>query len=144
MPDPNALHRLIYCSRAFAETRDLDAHVQGILTVSIRNNQAANVTGMLLVHDGWFVQALEGAHVDVLRTYGRIACDRRHEGPRVLAGGPVASRAFGQWSMDARRLDRATAGRLARRRLPFDPTRLDGEAALALLSAAEAPVRAAA
>lgn len=144
MSDADSIHRLIYCSRAYAETRDLHAHVEAILSVSTRNNRAAGVTGLLLVHDGWFLQALEGAEGAVLRTYGRIAFDRRHETPKVLAGGTAPARAFGQWAMTARRLDRTAAGHLFRR-FPFDPTRLDGDAALALLTAsATSPALAAA
>lgn len=129
------LHRLIYCSRAFAETRDLHAHVEQILSVSRARNRADDVTGLLLLHQGWFLQALEGPKEAVGRTYGRILCDRRHSGPLALAGGAAATRAFGGWSMSARRLSMADQRELSRRRLTFDPTRLDGEAALAVLLA---------
>ena len=129
------LHRLIYCSRAFAETRDLHAHVEQILSVSRARNQADDVTGLLLLHEGWFLQALEGPKGAVARTYGRILCDRRHSHPLALAGGAAASRAFGEWSMSARPLAAADRRELSRRRLTFDPKRLDGEAALSLLLA---------
>lgn len=126
----DVLHRLIYASRQHVETRDLDVHVERILQVSQRNNARDGLTGLLLVHDGWFVQALEGPEVAVQRAYGRIICDRRHYDASMVAGDTVVTRAFPSWSMTARRLP-ARAGR----RLGFDPTRLDGEAALSLLLA---------
>jgi hypothetical protein len=131
------LHRLIYFSRAHAETRDLDAHIESILQVSIRNNAEAGVTGLLLVHDGWFLQVLEGAEGAVMRTFGRIACDRRHDRANVLTGGQVEGRQFGRWHMCARRLggDIRPPGA---RRLRFDPRRLDGVSALSLLREAAA------
>lgn len=137
MTQPSTLHRLIYCSRQLAETRDWDDHVETVLAVSIRNNRRDGLTGLLLCHGGWFVQALEGPASAVSATYGRILVDPRHHSPQVLVSSPATERAFPQWSMCARRLSPLNAAviGLLRAGAPFDPRGLDGDDALALLSA---------
>nr|QQZ50453.1 BLUF domain-containing protein [Phenylobacterium glaciei] len=55
------LHRLIYASRqAFTPEMNPNEEIDGLIRASIRNNSATALTGLLLVHDGWFLQALEG------------------------------------------------------------------------------------
>ena len=131
------LHRLIYCSRQFAETRQQDAHIEVILDSSRRNNARDGLTGLLVSLDGWFLQTLEGPAWAVNATYNRILFDPRHYDPQVLTTGPVEERAFGRWSMCARRLSPADAAVLTvlRGSRSFDPTRLDADEALPLLRA---------
>ena len=130
------LHRLIYCSRVSAGLASrLDEEVDAIVAVSVRNNAKAEVTGMLLAHDGWFLQVLEGRSEAVMTTYGRILNDRRHCDTAILESGPCPERLFGQWAMCARRIgaaDRAVLDTLTRKG-PFEPTRLSAAAALRLL-----------
>ena len=102
--------RLIYASR-FAPGFPVDAEAQRdaigkIIRASIRNNRDVAITGLLLAHQGWFVQALEGPVRAVADTYARILRDDRHVGPIVLAEGS-AMRAFADWNMCARRVSRA-------------------------------------
>jgi blue light- and temperature-responsive anti-repressor len=131
------LHRLIYASRAQIDRSGLDQAVEQIIAVSVRNNRKVGVTGLLLVHEGWFVQALEGAAEAVMTTYGRILRDPRHLEPTVLAAGPVDDRAFADWNMCARRLSAADDAILETlsQRNPFEPTKLSATAALRLLTA---------
>jgi hypothetical protein len=135
---PRSLHRLIYASRqVFATGQSPDEEIDGLIRASIRNNRAVSVTGLLLVHDGWFVQALEGPHEAVMTTYGRILTDRRHDEARVIAAGPAAAREFADWNMCARRFsaaDDAILDTLEQRR-GFDPHRLNDRSALRLLKA---------
>ena len=78
------LHRLIYFSQqAFRPEQDAELEIDALIAASIRNNKVANVSGLLLVHEGWFVQALEGPAEQVMTTYQRILNDRRHKGGRV-------------------------------------------------------------
>ena len=74
-----SLTRLVYASRINpAVMSDLAAAVQEVLRVSRVNNRQAGVTGMLLTHAGFFVQALEGedervqATLKLLRTIAGI------------------------------------------------------------------------
>ena len=132
------LHRLIYASHlARGAERELSPMLQDILTASLRNNLNHRVTGMLIAHDGWFVQALEGPSEGVRAVYERIADDDRHTAPVVLDRGPVETRAFGRWIMCARALAGRDAAVLARLGLPprFDPALEPSRPVLPLLLA---------
>jgi hypothetical protein len=102
--------RLIYSSQFGAEfpvlPEDQEDEIGKIVRASIRNNREAAITGLLLAHQGWFVQALEGPAKAIDDTYGRILKDSRHSHATVLAHGP-GKRAFPNWNMCARRLSRA-------------------------------------
>ena len=131
------LHRLIYASRQQIAAADIDEAVDQIVRVSIRNNREAAITGLLLVHAGWFLQALEGPAEAVLTTYGRICNDPRHAETKVLQAGPAEGRLFGDWNMCARRMspaDDALLDALAMR-ASFEPNLLGPRAALRLLQA---------
>lgn len=132
-----SLHRLIYCSRQLLTPGDEDDQLGAIIRASIRKNREASLTGLLLFHGDFFVQALEGPAEAVLTTYGRLANDPRHEATKILAAGPAPAREFSNWNMCARRItpeDDAILDTLALRG-PFDPTKLSGRSALALLTA---------
>jgi blue light- and temperature-responsive anti-repressor len=131
------LHRLIYASRQKIDPFDVDEAVSQIIRASIRNNREVAVTGLLLVHEGCFLQALEGPAEAVLTTYGRICDDPRHTDTKVLGAGPAAARSFGDWNMCARRItpaDDAILDTLSLR-VAFEPHRLSARAGLRLLQA---------
>lgn len=137
-PAPRGLQRLIYSSRqTLPADAPLDEVVADIIQTSIRNNRERAITGLLLVHEGWFVQALEGPGAAVRERYERISADPRHADPRVLEIEPAEARAFGDWNMCARTLsdaDEALLDELEQRRA-FAPDRLDARGALRLLKA---------
>lgn len=131
-----SLHRIVYVSRNLMLRCDA-ADVEPVVAASVERNGRVGVTGLLLVHAGTFVQALEGGHRQVMETYGRILRDKRHDQCRLLSAEPAAERLFGDWAMCARRLsadDRAILETLALRQ-DFDPARLTGPTALKLLQA---------
>jgi hypothetical protein len=131
------LHRLIYCSHQAGGFAMDDGQIEEILAASIRNNGRASITGLLLVHGGRFVQALEGPAEPVMHTYRRILADPRHDRPKVLSAGPAQGREFAAWSMCARRIsaaDDAILDTLSQREA-FEPEALSGAAALRLLTA---------
>ena len=131
------LHRLIYCSRQKIPPEGLGEAVAQIIRSSIVNNRAVSITGLLLVHEGFFVQALEGPAEMVLTTYGRISNDPRHSDAKILHAGPATRREFADWNMCARRIspaDDAILGVLAERGR-FAPQTLSGTSALRLLTA---------
>lgn len=131
------LHRLIYCSHQRIEPQDFDFELGGIIRASIANNRAVSVTGLLLAHEGCFVQALEGPAQAVMTIFGRIETDHRHEHAKVLAAGPAMQRLFGDWNMCARRISPADDAilRTLAKRGPFAPNKLSAGAALNLLKA---------
>jgi hypothetical protein len=135
---PTELQRLIYASRWTPGLEvDVEAQVRRILDVSIPHNREADLTGLLLVHEGWFVQALEGSRARIASAMDRIFHDPRHCEVRILSSGAVNDRAFRDWSMGA-----AMAGPEAQPFLTelgllaqFDAHQLDGPAAFRLMLA---------
>ncbi len=91
------MFRVVYVSSARSDfTQDeLDA----LLAKSRKSNHASGVTGMLLYHDGNFIQALEGERAAVEAILDRIERDPRHGQLLVLIQEEVEERAFGEWSM---------------------------------------------
>jgi len=132
----NSLHAVIYASR-FAPIRfDSQADcVRDILRASLPNNRTSGVTGALLSCDGWFLQVLEGRRLDVEQTLRRIERDPSHCDIRRLHAGPIANRAFPQWSMCASTLSPTDAQIVAvlSKSGKFTPATLDMPAALRLL-----------
>ena len=70
-----------------------------LLSVARNNNTKLDVTGMLVYKDGDFMQVLEGDEETVRKLYAKIDCDTRHRRTMIILQGPVASRAFPDWSM---------------------------------------------
>jgi len=68
-------------------------------------NTKTGVTGLLLYHDGNFMQLLEGDTSQVMATFDRIKKDPRHTGCITLVNEPVSERLFSDWSMAFRNLD---------------------------------------
>lgn len=131
------LHRLIYSSRQRIAPADLEHEVGAIIRASIANNRTVSITGLLLVHHGYFVQALEGPAEAVMTTYHRILADPRHEDSRVLSAGPATTREFADWNMCARGMSPADDVILATlaQREAFAPETFSGRSALRLLKA---------
>jgi hypothetical protein len=97
------MYYFLYASSA---VRPFDAsELDALLQVSRRNNAAADVSGMLLHHDGSFLQYLEGNEEDVSGVFERISKDPRHHGVFVLDKGSMAARALPSWSMGYEPLD---------------------------------------
>ena len=63
------------------------------------NNERRGITGLLLHHDGNFMQAIEGPAKEIVALEQRITADPRHFGLIRLLKRPVAQREFEGWSM---------------------------------------------
>jgi hypothetical protein len=130
------VQRLIYASRHDIADADLDEEVGAIVRASIRNNREVAITGLLLVHGGRFVQALEGPAAAVEQTYHRILADPRHRDSKILKAARAPVRMFADWNMCARRItpaDDAILDTLSQR-ASFTPETLNGDAAERLLT----------
>ena len=130
------LHRLIYASRwSNGLGDDVEAALHRIVAASIPRNRLLDLTGLLLAHDGWFLQALEGPEAAVRQVMEPIRSDPRHRDMCVVSSGPAASRLFKDWNMAGAWLGRGAdallieLGQIAR----FDGRRLDAVGALGLL-----------
>ncbi len=67
---------------------------------SWRDNLRAGITGRLRIDGRLVDQALEGPAAAVLALSARILTDRRHMAIRVRALGGLASRRFGDWTVE--------------------------------------------
>ena len=93
------LFRIIYVSDAVGAAGEGLMPLIDIIGVSDRNNRRDHITGVLVRHDHRFIQAVEGARVDLDRLMARLAADRRHASIRILQDAPVEARAFDGWAM---------------------------------------------
>lgn len=94
---PDDLVTLTYFSSA--RQRFDDASLLDLLQRARRHNEQTRITGLLLYHQGNFVQALEGPRDAVHRLFERIRGDARHGGV-ISAGIEIAAeRQFPHWSM---------------------------------------------
>ncbi|TSJ36561.1 BLUF domain-containing protein [Mucilaginibacter corticis] len=73
--------------------------LEQILAISRINNVKNNLTGLLLYHDGSFIQLLEGEPSDLADTYSRIQTDNRHKNLIVIDEGELEERIFANWNM---------------------------------------------
>ncbi|MHA7835440.1 MAG: BLUF domain-containing protein [Algiphilus sp.] len=73
--------------------------LRDLLDVSRRNNEAAGVTGMLVYHDGTFLQVLEGEADTVNQLLQTIDADPRHHKVKLLLRQEIKARSFAGWSM---------------------------------------------
>lgn len=62
-------------------------------------NARVDVTGLLLFHDGNFIQAIEGPEDGVATVMARVVADPRHRGIIELWRGKVTTRSFPDWRM---------------------------------------------
>jgi hypothetical protein len=67
-------------------------------------NEAENVSGILIYHEGNILQVLEGEQATVKATFQRISRDLRHVGILPLIQEPIAERQFDEWTMAFRDL----------------------------------------
>jgi len=134
----SGIERLIYASRwTPGLIADVDEAVRGIVAVSVFNNRRDDITGLLVVEEGWFVQVLEGSSPRIGLVMDRILQDRRHMDVKLLGVGLTRSREFGDWNMAAARPGSEAAPLLTELGMAarFNGHRLDGSQALALLIA---------
>jgi hypothetical protein len=92
------LERVLYTSRARGNWDSLMMQVD-ILATSQRNNARDDLTGALLIHDGRFLQVLEGAAQDLDRLMTRLASDPRHDEVVVIERKSIPARGFSGWAM---------------------------------------------
>lgn len=70
-----------------------------LLNQARAEHQRSNLTGLLLYHEGQFLQVLEGPEAPLREFFARIALDPRHCKLQKLADGPKLQRDFSDWYM---------------------------------------------
>lgn len=108
---PTRLDRLVYRSVAAMPTEALTSLAE-LLGEAQRNNARTGLTGALAVHDGRFLQVVEGDPGLLDQLHRRLERDRRHRDIDVLARGPIERRAFDGWSMASARITPSLAPEL--------------------------------
>lgn len=92
------MHQIVYTSTASEDFSSAD--LKRLLLGARTRNKALGVSGMLVFHDGTFLQALEGEKRAVNEIFASIRSDQRHRDIDVLHRGPgFDQRVFGDWSM---------------------------------------------
>lgn len=91
------MYRLIYKSDNVGKMNW--AIATSILRSSTRRNQAAGLTGVLLLGKKHFLQVLEGEFNAVNATFQRISHDPRHRNIRIVSFEVVEARLFPNWEM---------------------------------------------
>ncbi|MEQ8165947.1 MAG: BLUF domain-containing protein [Alphaproteobacteria bacterium] len=93
----NGLIQVIYASAAVEKFSPEALHE--LLAKSRRHNGAQGITGLLVYHEGSFLQVLEGPSAAVDRLIEIIKGDSRHHRFQLLWRDLVPEREFGGWSM---------------------------------------------
>lgn len=94
---------LIYVSTSVKMMND--SELLDILKKSRTNNEAGNVTGMLLYKGGNFMQVLEGPDDAVEAVFEKIKKDPRHKDVSVISREQIQMRQFPSWEMAFQNLD---------------------------------------
>lgn len=95
---------LIYSSSAvklFSEEE-----LRDLLRKSQEHNLQRQLTGMLLYHDGNFMQVLEGPDEQVRELFEIIKHDPRHKNVTLLTQEEIVSRQFPDWTMGFRNINK--------------------------------------
>ena len=91
------VRELVYQSRASTDMGP--DQLEEILTAARRNNRQAGLTGLLLYHEGDFLQVLEGPSNRIDEVFGVIRNDDRHHRVNIVVDRVVPARSFGEWEM---------------------------------------------
>jgi hypothetical protein len=100
----SSLSVIVYRSKAVASVTDLDLYY--LLMHARENNQAGDLSGLLLYDRGHFFQWLEGPDQALGHVWNKIRADERHAELRVLADQPIPTRLFSGWTMQFAHRDR--------------------------------------
>lgn len=91
-----AVHQLIYMSEPFGFD---DGMLNGILSISRRNNTREDITGALICRRDIYLQLLEGPRAPIEAAFARIKRDDRHLAIAHLCEGDAPMRIFPDWAM---------------------------------------------
>ncbi|AYF44050.1 MULTISPECIES: BLUF domain-containing protein [unclassified Halobacteriovorax] len=91
-------YQIIYISEKTSEF-EADRDLNKITSASFRNNNARDVTGVLMYNGGFFFQVIEGKKEDVIYTYNKIILDPRHQNVNLLSDREIEHRSFENWPM---------------------------------------------
>lgn len=91
------MYHLIYFSTGTKHFSEME--LSELLKQSRKNNQKNNVTGILLLVEGCFLQILEGEKSTIKTLYNKVKKDTRHNNILKISEGTTQERVFKAWSM---------------------------------------------
>jgi Sensors of blue-light using FAD len=91
------VNQVVYSSAAVLPFSDPE--LTDLLARARMNNERRGVTGMLLYHEGSFLQVLEGEASVLESLFTAISADKRHHRVVALLRREVEERHFGDWRM---------------------------------------------
>ena len=92
-----SVHQLIYSSSAGKKMLKPDLYM--ILRHARKNNEARDITGLLVYSEENFLQILEGEKEAVSQLFDTISKDDRHSNIQVLHDSEIEQRSFSNWTM---------------------------------------------
>lgn len=90
---------LLYVSRCAVPASLWSSALADIQSVSVANNSALNITGLLIATPDWFAQLLEGPPENVDRVMMSILADPRHYDVRIVRREMIAKRRGPTWRL---------------------------------------------
>jgi Sensors of blue-light using FAD len=106
------MHAIAYVSSATDRLFTPDHLDQLLMEIRIQN-ATLGVTGVLLHHDGNFLQYIEGPAASIKQAYARIQRSNAHHGIIELLNEPIHQRHFTQWTMGFAQPPRTTLQEIA-------------------------------
>lgn len=108
-----------------------DDGLETLLCQARSDNEANEITGILIYDDGNFIQYFEGPESKVHELFDKIKDDPRHTSVTRLDFAKIDTRVFGDWWMGFRRLSDEDVGRIKgehdQRTLMMDALNIDNE-----------------
>ena len=98
------MYRIIYLSSA--TTKFTNEEILTLLNASRKNNEANEITGLLLYSDGNFLQIIEGKQKKIKALYAKINMDQRHRNIIKVFEGKVSHRIYPKWHMGFNSIDK--------------------------------------
>lgn len=102
MTTNNSLYEIVYTS--FSRINSIE--IESMIQESVKRNTENNITGCILYNDSEFYQVLEGQKEAVKLLFEKIKKDNRHSGLRVMWESDIPKRAFSNWSMLKKKVDK--------------------------------------
>jgi Sensors of blue-light using FAD len=125
------LIRAIYLSEVNIISNNILDEIRKIHSVANERNKKANISGVLLFSDRFFLQLLEGPRLAVTECLGRILNDDRHDRIRLCSVEEISARLFGEWSM--RLVSGVPVFRLKQDQRTFDPSEASADDLLRMI-----------
>jgi Sensors of blue-light using FAD len=91
------VYQVIYSSAAAVPFSESD--LSRLLLRARANNERLGITGLLLYHEGSFLQALEGDEAALDSLFATISADKRHDHIVKLLARELNERLFAGWNM---------------------------------------------